>query len=69
MDKFIEDMQLEYERYKELVAVEFTGDSEERVLKNIAEKEQRIHRAKLQKLESRKKKLVILGLVEGEKLK
>jgi hypothetical protein len=55
LEQFIEDMQTEYERYKELVAVEFTGDSEERVLKSIAEKEHKATAAKLQKLQNRKK--------------
>uniref|UniRef100_A0A914Z025 Suppressor of white apricot N-terminal domain-containing protein n=1 Tax=Panagrolaimus superbus TaxID=310955 RepID=A0A914Z025_9BILA len=54
LEQFIEDMQVDYERYKELVAVEFTGDSEERVLKNIAEKEHKTNVAKLQKLQNRK---------------
>ena len=55
-------MQLEYERYKELVTVEFTGDSEERVLKSIVEKEHKVNLARLQKLENRKKKLVFVNL-------
>uniref|UniRef100_A0AC34R0X6 Suppressor of white apricot N-terminal domain-containing protein n=1 Tax=Panagrolaimus sp. JU765 TaxID=591449 RepID=A0AC34R0X6_9BILA len=53
-EEFIEQMQIEYERYKELVAVEFTGDDEERVLKNMEEKEQKKMLARLSKYRHKK---------------
>ena len=54
-EEFIEHMQTEYERYKELVAVDFTGDEEEQVLKNIAEKDHKKVMARLEKQRSKGK--------------
>lgn len=54
IEEFIKHIQTEYERYKELVAVEFTGDDEEKVLKNIDDKEQKKMLARLSKYRHKK---------------
>ncbi|KAE9549621.1 hypothetical protein FO519_007162 [Halicephalobus sp. NKZ332] len=54
-EEFIEQMQTEYERYKELVAVDFTGDGEEQILKNIADKDHKKVMARLEKQRSKGK--------------